>query len=130
LDVAKVAEQAKLQKASGATQEPPAQAAVKSDVPKVQLFVMSQCPYGVQAENAIKPVLDALKDKISFELRFIANSDGKGGFTSLHGQAEVDENIRQVCAAKYAPDTYMDYVICRNKNYRSTEWESCATEQS
>jgi len=100
----------------------------KSDKPVVQLFVMSQCPYGVQAENSMKPVLDALKDKISFELRFIANADGKGGFSSLHGQAEVDEDLRQVCAAKYYPAAYMDYVICRNANIRSTDWQACATE--
>ncbi|MBU4246166.1 MAG: GILT family protein, partial [Nanoarchaeota archaeon] len=101
LDVAKVAEQAKQIKESGATEAPPVQAAIKSDKPIVQLFVMSQCPYGVQAENAIKPVLDTLKDKISFELRFIANQKADGTFSSLHGQAEVDENVRQLCAAKY-----------------------------
>ncbi len=128
IDVEKFKEQAKQLEESGANQEPAAQEPIKSDKPKVQLFVMSQCPYGVQAENAIKPVLDALKGKVSFELRFIANSDGAGGFTSLHGQAEVDEDIRQVCAAKYAPSTYMNYVICRNKNIRSTDWQACATE--
>lgn len=108
------------------TQEP-AQEPVKSDKPTIQLFVMSQCPYGVQAENAIKPVLDTLKGKVKFELKFIANRNADGSFSSLHGQAEVDENLRQVCAMNVYPN-YMDYVICRNANIRSTDWESCATK--
>jgi len=57
-----------------------------------------------------------------------ANQKADGTFSSLHGQAEVDEDLRQVCAAKYAPATYMDYVVCRNKDYRSNEWQACATE--
>ncbi len=99
----------------------------KSDVPKVQLFVMSQCPYGVQAENAIKPVLDALSGKISFELKFIANENADGTFSSLHGQAEVDEDKRQSCAINVYPN-YMDYVICRNADIKGSDWQPCATK--
>ena len=103
------------------------QVPVKADKPTIQLFVMSQCPYGVQAENALKPVLDTLKGKVKFELKFIANKNADGTFSSLHGKAEVDENLRQVCAMNVYPN-YMDYVICRNANIRSTDWESCATK--
>ncbi|VVB61324.1 Gamma interferon inducible lysosomal thiol reductase (GILT) [uncultured archaeon] len=101
----------------------------KTDVPKVQLFVMSQCPYGIQAENAIKPVLDALKNKISFELRFIANRNDDGTFSSLHGQPEVQEDMRQACAMNvYA--NYMDYVICRNSDIKGSDWQSCAAKNN
>jgi predicted DsbA family dithiol-disulfide isomerase len=51
-----------------------------------------------------------------------------GKFSSLHGQGEVDENIRQLCAMKYYPKKYMDYIVCRNKNIRDTNWQSCATQ--
>ncbi len=101
----------------------------KADVPEVQLFVMSRCPYGVQAENAIKPVLDALKNKISFELRFIANRNEDGTFSSLHGTPEIQEDLRQVCAANVYPN-YMDYVVCRNANINSGDWQSCATKNN
>jgi len=43
----------------------------KTDKPTVQLFVMSFCPYGIQAENAMKPVVDLLGDKAVFEPHFI-----------------------------------------------------------
>jgi hypothetical protein len=48
----------------------------------------------------------------------------------MHGQGEVDENIRQLCAQKHFNKGYkfMDYVLCRNKDYRNPEWEPCAKE--
>ncbi|HII14859.1 MAG TPA: hypothetical protein HA362_00945 [Nanoarchaeota archaeon] len=97
--------------------------------PTVNLFVMSQCPYGVQAEDALKPVLDALGTIIEFRLNYIASASGDG-FQSLHGQAEVDEDIRQVCAAKIAPNKYLNYIACQNKDAKNvgSNWEKCAVE--
>ena len=102
---------------------------VLSDKPKVDLFVMSQCPYGVLAEQSFGPVLKLFKERIDFNLYFIA-SETNNVFTSLHGQAEVDEDIRQVCAIKYYPDKYLDYVLCVDKDYKNvgTVWEKCATD--
>jgi glutaredoxin len=97
---------------------------------KLDIFVMSQCPYGVRTVDAMKDVLDAFgKDKkaIDFEINFIGQErDGK--LTSMHGQAEVDEDLRQLCAQKLYGKGYkfMDYIFCRNKDYRSADWESCA----
>lgn len=95
---------------------------------RVDLFVMSQCPYGVMALDAMKEVLDAFKgDKLDFKVNYIATETEPGKFNSLHGQPEVDENIRELCAIKHYPKNYMDYIWCRNKNIRSDEWKSCAT---
>ncbi len=110
--------------------EPEPQEMPKTDKPTVQLFVMSECPYGVQAEEAFFPVIKALAGQINFELHFIANDNGDGTFQSLHGQKEVDENIRQVCAMKYYPNAYIDYISCQNQNFNSgkdisTTWEEC-----
>lgn len=44
----------------------------KTDKPEVKLFVMSYCPYGQDAEAAMKPVVELLKDKIEFETHYIA----------------------------------------------------------
>ncbi|MEM4398034.1 MAG: hypothetical protein QW757_05425, partial [Candidatus Woesearchaeota archaeon] len=56
---------------------------------KLDFYVMSQCPYGVQVENAIKPVLDKLGDAVDFSVNFIATDLGNGNFQSLHGNNEV-----------------------------------------
>ena len=61
----------------------------KSDKPVVELFVMSYCPYGTQAEKGILPVLALLGDKIDFKLRMV--------HYILHGEPEDLENKRQLC---------------------------------
>ncbi|MFH1848975.1 MAG: hypothetical protein ABH879_02195 [archaeon] len=96
---------------------------------KLDFYVMSQCPYGTQVEDAIKPVLNEMGDCIDFTIDYIA-AVTPDGFMSLHGQPEVDENIRQVCAMKYYPDTYMDYIVCQNRDIMNAEanWEQCATD--
>ncbi len=96
---------------------------------QLDVFVMSQCPFGVKALNAMKEVLDAFKDDgITFNVNFIADALPDGTFKALHGQPEVDENIRELCAITKYPKNhkYMDYVLCRNADIRSTEWQKCA----
>ncbi|HEY3356134.1 MAG TPA: DsbA family protein [Polyangia bacterium] len=94
----------------------------------LDLFVMSQCPYGVRALDALKEVFKNFDGQnIGFGLHYIASAKGDG-FDSLHGQPEVDEDIRAVCAIKHygAKLKYMDYIWCRNPNIRDADWKSCA----
>ena len=39
---------------------------------KLDFYIMSQCPYGTQVEDAIKPVLDKLGDSVDFSLNYIS----------------------------------------------------------
>ncbi len=91
---------------------------------RLDLFVMSQCPYGVQAMNAMKEVLDNFGKNVNFKLNFIANENPDGTFQSLHGQGEVEEDIRELCAVKYYPTKFMDYIWCRNKDIKG-DWKTC-----
>ena len=95
---------------------------------RLDVFVMSQCPYGVKALDAMKEVLKAFGNKIDFHVNYIADETSDGGFRSLHGQSEVDENIRELCVMKYYPKNYkyMDYIWCRNQDIRSDDWKKCA----
>lgn len=111
--------------------EPPQGGAKKSpDAVKVEFYVMSLCPYGVQVENAVKEVVDKLGPDIDFSLEFIGNKDAKGNLTSMHGPDEVAGGIVQLCAAKYAPAKYMDMIQCQNKNTKEVakNWEKCAQD--
>jgi len=45
--------------------------------PQIELFVMSQCPYAVEAEKAIIPVIKELKGKVDFHLYFIADENSE-----------------------------------------------------
>jgi len=103
---------------------------------KLDLYVMSMCPFGTQAENAIFPAVKSLGPLAELRLHYIAGeqpeqpgSDGKAVkpvFRSLHGQPEVDENIRQLCAMKHYPDKYMDFILERNLKIRDADWQSAA----
>ena len=90
----------------------------KSDKPSVELFVMSYCPYGTQIEKGILPVLDALGDKIDFELKFVDYA--------MHGQKELDENLVQYCVQKEEPNKLSDYLSCFLKAGEGTS-DSCLT---
>ena len=77
---------------------------VKSAKPKVDVFVMSYCPYGTQIEKGILPVAQLLKDKIDFSIKFV--------YYSMHGQKEIDENTRQYCIEKEQSDKFISYLTC------------------
>jgi len=85
---------------------------VKSARPSTELFVMSFCPYGVQAENVMAPVVDLLGNRADFTVRYIAtvNGDTVDAVKSLHGLPEAKEDLRQLCVMKSYPDKFWDYV--------------------
>ena len=99
--------------------------------PTLELFVMSHCPFGVQAEEKIIPIVKSFGEKIDFKLQFIAREKDAPSprditpFTSLHGYPEVAENIRQLLIATEYPDRYLDYILCRGKKLEKS-WEACA----
>jgi glutaredoxin len=76
----------------------------KSDKPIVELFVMSHCPYGTQAEKGILPVADLLGDKIDFEVKYV--------YYAMHGKIELDEQLKQYCIQKEQNPKFFDYLVC------------------
>jgi hypothetical protein len=99
---------------------------------ELSVFVMSMCGYGVKVLDAMEEVLDNFgrdRSKIDFRIEFIGQIGEDGELSSMQGEPEINEDLRQICAQQHYPNNYafMDYVLCRNKNIRSTEWEQCAT---
>ena len=103
--------------------------------PEVELFVMSYCPYGVQAEQELLPFFETYGDTIDFKLRFIvgkeeASAEDAGEdirFTSLHGETELIENKRQMVIAELYPDKLFDYLLCRADHLQEA-WVNCAKD--
>ncbi|OVE78082.1 hypothetical protein BVX98_01325 [bacterium F11] len=91
---------------------------------QLDLYVMSQCPYGVQAEDAFLHLLEEkeLPKSLKLNIRYIVGKK-ENKFDSLHGTPELSENIRQLIIKKHAPDKFYTYLDIRNKDYRSCEWE-------
>lgn len=107
------------------------QAQVKTAKPTVDLYVMSFCPYGVQAEGFMKPVADLLGSTADFRVRFIATISGNttGSVQSLHGSEEANEDLRQECIMKYYPtSTYWNYVQNFDNNCPSLRGNDTAVD--
>ncbi len=105
MDVAEI-EGKKADTADSDTAEP---AQATADVPKaekakVELFVMSHCPYGTQIEKGILPVVEALGDELDFELKFCDYA--------MHGEKELKEELNQYCIQKESPSDLLAYLNC------------------
>ncbi|MDD1660414.1 MAG: DsbA family protein [Methanomicrobiales archaeon] len=100
----------------------PAATPVQTDRPAVDLFVMSYCPYGTQAEAAMKPVADLLGAKADIRVRYITSVGGTtvDSIESLHGAVEAQEDLRQACIEKYSPMKFWGYLAGFNSECYST----------
>ena len=94
----------------------------KSDKPKVELFVMSYCPYGTQMERGYLPALEALGDTVDAKLKFVDYA--------MHGEKEVDENLRQYCIQENEPTKLNDYLNCflGTTKGSATESQNCLVQ--
>ncbi len=102
----------------------------KTDKPNVDLYVMSFCPFGNKAEDTILPVYNLLKDKVNWAVHYIVSVSGDK-VSSLHGQPEVDQNMREVCVKKnYGVDAFWKFVTYVNSKCGSDGkcWEDAAKD--
>ncbi len=76
----------------------------KTDVPDVELFVMSYCPYGLQMEKGILPVVELLGSKINYSLKFVNYA--------MHGDKEIQENMTQYCVSQQGLSQLNNYLTC------------------
>jgi len=91
----------------------------KTEKPTVDLYAMGFCPYGIQAENTMKPVVDLLGAKADIKVHFITSITGTtvDSVQSLHGATEAQEDLRQVCIIKnYDQKTYWTYLMDIDNN--------------
>jgi len=89
----------------------------KRDKPDVKLFVMSYCPYGLQAQKMFLPVYNLLKDKAEMGVYFVNYI--------MHEKKEIDENLRQYCIQKEQKDKYYNYLSCF---VQDGNFDKCLTE--
>jgi len=98
------AELAKLKAEADANAQAEAESIPKADKPKVDVYVMSHCPYGTQIEKGLLPVVNLLKDKADIQVKFV-------NYT-LHGEEETNEQINQYCIQQKYPTQFYDYLGC------------------
>lgn len=76
----------------------------KRDKSDVKLFIMSYCPYGLQAQKMFLPAYDLLKNEADMGIYFVNYI--------MHEKQEIDENLRQYCIQKEQKEKYYDYLNC------------------
>ncbi len=93
----------------------------KTKTPDVKLFIMSFCPFGRAAARAMEPVYRLLKNKANITVHYVIYPSswykGReedyciGKYCSMHGLAELKEDVREMCIAKiYGWDKFWDYM--------------------
>ena len=96
---------------------------------RLDLFIMSKCPYAAMITPAVDHFLNHLKEHNSFvelRLQFIGTINDDE-LISMHGSSEIEEDMRMACIQDiYSKDNkYFDYVLCRLKRLEDDDWESC-----
>lgn len=81
-----------------------AKAAPKSDKPEAELFIMTHCPYGTQAEKGFIPMINEMKDLIDYKIRFV--------HYFMHGETEENETYAQICIREEQPTKFIPYLTC------------------
>lgn len=76
----------------------------KNEKPKVEVFVMSYCPYGTQVQKGLLPVVNTLGDKADIEFKFVDYA--------MHGEDEINENLLQYCLENQNKEKYIEYLGC------------------
>ncbi|MCK9580836.1 MAG: hypothetical protein M0Q92_10375 [Methanoregula sp.] len=105
----------------------PAKDPVKTARPEVDLYVMSFCPFGTQAETVMRPVYDLLGEKADFRIRYITTLTGEtiDSVQSLHGVSEAKEDAFQACVLKTEPGKYWEYLRMFNEQCYP-QWQNSA----
>jgi hypothetical protein len=116
----------------------------KSDRPEVQLFIMSFCPYGVQAASALNPVAGLLGDKADIKVGYVLYSnfasqygadwskycsDESEAYCSMHGVGELNEDVRELCIQKYQGGKFWAYMAQVADAYNSGEVSASNIDQ-
>ncbi|MBN1160149.1 MAG: hypothetical protein JXA43_02850, partial [Candidatus Diapherotrites archaeon] len=114
----------------------------KYDSIRLDLYIMSYCPYGTLMEDVVAPVKKLLGDKLDVHPYFITykeysnpdencesftSNDGKDyQMCTLHGKKELEENRRQTCIyQKYGDAKWLEYTTCFNSGKSK---DSCMSE--
>lgn len=92
----------------------------------LELFIMSQCPYGIQALKYVFEKTDKLpaNNQVRLEVHYIFTKRDSI-FISLHGEPEIVENLVQMVIRDKYPQTFVEYLRQRIVS-PSESWQQIA----
>ena len=88
----------------------------KAEKTSLDVYVVSKCPFGLQVQRAIANAVTAIPSLAEFiKVRYIGAVSGTT-ITAMHGEAEAQENLRQICIRDEQGSKYWPYISCHIKN--------------
>ena len=111
---------------------------------RLDLFVMSMCPFGTEAMGAARKVDTHFKGGLDIKLHWISSvfdaskfekmglpeqclAFGDSAYCSMHGTEETRENLRQICAQSlYPAKSFFSYIGCITNEKLDLPWSECA----
>jgi len=93
----------------------------KTKNPNLTAYVVSQCPYGLQMQRVFKAVINEQPELEKYlSIKYIGGVEN-GKITSMHGDAEAQENLRQICIREEQKNLYWSYFSCYMQAGKSDE---------
>ncbi len=84
----------------------------KVDNTKLEAYVVSGCPFGIQIQRALSSAIEGAPLLANYvKVRYIGAVSGNT-ITAMHGNEEAQENLRQMCIRDEQPAKYWPYVAC------------------
>ena len=88
----------------------------KTDNPMLEAYVVSRCPFGLQIQRAMADAVNSAPQLAQYiKVRYMGNVSGNT-ITAMHGDAEAQENLRQICIRDEQASKYWSYVACQMKS--------------
>ncbi len=98
----------------------------KAETAKLTAYVVSQCPFGLQMQRVFKKAIAELPSlEAQLDIKYIGAVEN-GKITSMHGDAEAQENLKQICIREEQKEKYWPYVSCYMEAGKSEECSATA----
>jgi thioredoxin 1 len=84
----------------------------KQKQPLMEAFVVTYCPFGLQMQRILTGIVSQIPDfSQNIKIRYMVKM-AEENLTSMHGQDESDENLRQICVREEQSEKYWKYITC------------------
>ena len=87
----------------------------KTKEPVLEAFIVSECPFGVQMQRVLNEIVKNIPQIASYiKVEYMGAIEGDK-ITSMHGDEEAQENLRQICLREEQPNNFWAYIDCHIK---------------
>ena len=87
----------------------------KTKEPVLEAFVVSKCPFGVQMQRILNEIVKDIPQIASYIKIEYMGAIEENKITSMHGDEEAQENLRQICLREEQADNFWAYIDCHIK---------------